>query len=159
MQVFFPFPDIEKSLDCLDRQRLGKQRVEAKQILNILYGRTDSKSWSNHPATRMFEGYGDFLKLYFNKCCDAWTARGYVNNMEREFYHNIYTIEKPAWLGNYEFHLSHRSNLLRKAIDDSNGIGAGGKPKKKSTELLDRLEKHGIIVEQTPSDLPYIWPC
>lgn len=158
MQVFFAFADIKQSLQCLDRHRLGKQRVEAKQILNILYGRTTSNAWANHPAVRMFEGYGDFLKLYFNECCFEWTKRGYVNNMEKEFYHNVLIIEKPVWFGDYEFHLSHRSNLLRKAIDDSNGIGAGGKPKKKSTELLDRLERHGIIIGQTPSDLPYIWP-
>lgn len=32
MQSFLPFPDFARSANCLDRQRLGKQRVEAKQI-------------------------------------------------------------------------------------------------------------------------------
>ena len=39
MQTFLPYPDIEKSLNSLDSKRLGKQRVEAYQILNILLNR------------------------------------------------------------------------------------------------------------------------
>ena len=33
MQTFMPYPDYSESARCLDRQRLGKQRVEAFQIL------------------------------------------------------------------------------------------------------------------------------
>ena len=39
MQVFLPYPDFKKSLESLDNKRLGKQRVEAKQILNVLLNR------------------------------------------------------------------------------------------------------------------------
>jgi len=35
MQTFLPFPDFAESAKCLDNRRLGKQRVEAKQILRI----------------------------------------------------------------------------------------------------------------------------
>ena len=35
MQTFLPYPDFVKSAQCLDYRRLGKQRVEAKQILEI----------------------------------------------------------------------------------------------------------------------------
>lgn len=56
MQTFLPYPDFELSARFLDRQRLGKQRVEAWQILNVLEelkipGRTPA--WRNHPAVRM----------------------------------------------------------------------------------------------------------
>jgi hypothetical protein len=36
MQTFMPYSDFEKTARCLDNKRLGKQRVEAWQILNTL---------------------------------------------------------------------------------------------------------------------------
>jgi len=33
MQTFLPYPDLRDSVACLDNKRLGKQRVEAMQIL------------------------------------------------------------------------------------------------------------------------------
>ena len=36
MQTFLPYADYTRTAKCLDRQRLGKQRVECKQILNAL---------------------------------------------------------------------------------------------------------------------------
>lgn len=35
MQTFLPFPDFARSAKVLDNKRLGKQRIEAKQILEI----------------------------------------------------------------------------------------------------------------------------
>ena len=36
MQTFLPYEDFTKTAQCLDYKRLGKQRVEAYQILRIL---------------------------------------------------------------------------------------------------------------------------
>ena len=36
MQTFLPYPDFERSAKVLDNKRLGKQRVEVLQILNVL---------------------------------------------------------------------------------------------------------------------------
>ena len=66
MQTFLPHKSFKKSLKVLDWRRLGKQRVEAHQILNVLLERTDTKGWRNHPITKMWKGYEDALKLYFN---------------------------------------------------------------------------------------------
>ena len=52
MQTFLPYKDFTKSAKALDNKRLGKQRVEVKQILNALDGK--SKGWTNHPATNMW---------------------------------------------------------------------------------------------------------
>ena len=52
MQTFLPFPDYIQSARALDYKRLGKQRVEALQILNTLTGR--SEGWSQHPAVKMW---------------------------------------------------------------------------------------------------------
>jgi len=39
MQTFLPYASFAKSAACLDNRRLGKQRVEAMQILKILPSR------------------------------------------------------------------------------------------------------------------------
>ena len=38
MQTFLPYQNFIKSAKCLDYKRLGKQRVEALQIHNIISG-------------------------------------------------------------------------------------------------------------------------
>ena len=40
MQTFLPYTDFRKSLESLDNKRLGKQRVEAYQIISAITGRT-----------------------------------------------------------------------------------------------------------------------
>lgn len=52
VQTFLPYPDFAQSAQCLDRQRLGKQRVEVLQLLKALKG--ESKGWKNHPAAKMW---------------------------------------------------------------------------------------------------------
>lgn len=113
MQTFLPYADFVESAKCLDYRRLGKQRVEAYQIINILTGKTAKKGWINHPAVLMWKGYENALKQYCNCCINEWIKKGYKNNMQ------LYTLYSkdilyPFWLGKYEFHSSHRSNLLRK---------------------------------------------
>ena len=62
MQTFLPYADFVKTAKCLDYRRLGKQRVEAFQILNILEGKTTKAGWKHHPAVLMWEGYENALK-------------------------------------------------------------------------------------------------
>ena len=112
MQTFLPYSNINKSLEVLDWRRLGKQRVEAKQILNVLLDRTETKGWRNHPITKMWKGYEPALQLYFNNCVKEWIKRGYNNNMLLEDITD--SIIFPHWFGDFEFHSSHRANLLRK---------------------------------------------
>ena len=112
MQTFLPYSDFQQTAKCLDYKRLGKQRVEAKQILNILLDRTKTKGWRNHPAVLMWSGYDNALKKYYNIILDEWISRGYNNSMTFECQHS--DIIYPKFIGNYDFHNSHRSNLLRK---------------------------------------------
>lgn len=113
MQTFLPYDDFQKSVEVLDYKRLGKQRVETFQVLNILLERTPTKGWRNHPVTLMWTGYESALKLYQNITIREWVNRGYNNNME---YEEIVpgTVVMPSWFGDDRFHQSHRSNLLRK---------------------------------------------
>lgn len=112
MQTFLPYKSFDKSFEVLDYRRLGKQRVEAYQILNVLLSRTKTKGWVNHPATKMWKGYENALKEYLNECIDHWVARGYNNNMKKEIIDG--DVVYPYWLGDNKFHSAHRSNLLRK---------------------------------------------
>lgn len=133
MQTFLPYPSFQRSARCLDRLRLGKQRVEALQILSTLRG--TSSGWVNHPAVRMWRGAETLLAVYAMAMIQEWTARGYKNNMVLPEIPDLAKFEEPAWLGDENFHASHRSNLLRKD------------PK-----------HYGQFGWTEPTDLPYIWP-
>lgn len=116
MQTFLPYRSFKKSAQSLDRQRLGKQRIEAKQIYFALtipdYG------WKQHPIVKMWKGYEKALLEYSIEICKEWRKRGY-NDAQLEFFEKEYAKRKepvryPEWLGKRKFHLSHKSNLVRK---------------------------------------------
>jgi len=120
MQTFLPYSDIRKSLKVLDNKRLGKQRVEAFQIINAILGRpkldgTPYKGWLNHPCSVMWKNHTPLLKVYLNACIDEWIDRGFHNTMSKEIIDE--SITYPEWFGNEKFHNSHKSNLLKKEPD------------------------------------------
>ena len=131
MQTFLPHPDMRDSVSCLDNKRLGKQRVEAMQILNVLEGRR--QGWKNHPAVKMWTGYTDALHLYKDLCINEWVRRGFNNTMVRTATVDI-EPNLPSWWGG-DIHATHRSNLLRKDAAHYGQFGWG-----------------------EPDDLPYHWP-
>lgn len=146
MQTFLPLPSMTRSAKALDNQRLGKQRVEAFQILNALNGLT--KGWVNHPATRMWRGYEEALNFYGRIICEEWIRRGFKDTMSQRFVLKpeplimserfVLTSDPvifPPWFGDPEFHRSHQSNLVRK-----NPVYYGSK------------------FPDVPDDLPYVWP-
>jgi len=134
MQTFLPYADFKQIARCLDARRLGKQRVEALQIHNIVSGKRTSGGWVNHPAVIMWRGYADALAHYHNVMIDEWVRRGYKNTMVHLPIHDQ-TIQFPKWLGVDILHASHRSNLLRKQSD-----------------------YYDVFNWAEPSDLPYYWP-
>lgn len=119
MQTFLPYPDFHNCAQVLDRKRLGKQIVEAKQIYDTITKPSESKAWRNHPAVKMWMGYEDALAAYFNACKDEWISRGYNSslNIDRPTSYN-----KPSWLGYELLHLSHKANLIRKMADYYIGV-------------------------------------
>jgi hypothetical protein len=131
MQTFLPYRDFIATAKVLDYRRLGKQRVEARQILDII-SNNKIGAWSNHPAVNMWRGYVGALSEYGDCVIAEWISRGYRNNMEII---GVPVSSYPLWLGDENFHLSHRSNLVRKAPD-----------------------YYGKIWPNVPVDLPYIWP-
>lgn len=148
MQTFLPYASFKESAAILDSKRLGKQRVECKQILIALgygvgehEGNKDSK-WRNHPAVKMWRGNEFHLALYSVAVCDSWRARGYRDTLGLQFYRLIQRLSivqdhwpAPPWLHREELHASHRSNLLRKMP-----------------------EYYGRFGWTEPHDLDYVWP-
>lgn len=152
------------SAQVLDYKRLGKQRVEALQILKTLnrgpylctecdypfsygccggYGKPKSTPWYNHPAVRMWKGYEVALMEYLFAMCHEWVAnRGYKDTCWIKAIEvgphppNVGCRTKmPHWFGDKAFHLSHQSNLLRK-----------------------NKTYYGKFFFGIPDNLPYIWP-
>lgn len=135
MQTFLPYRSFSKSAMVLDNKRLGKQRVEVKQIYNAL---TTGKGWIHHPATKMWAGYEKELAFYGYVICKEWRNRGYNDSLLPWFQERMCTIddvEFPWWIGVVGFHESHQSNLLRKDP-----------------------EHYGQYFPDVPDDLPYVWP-
>lgn len=112
MQTFLPYASFERSAACLDNKRLGKQRVEAMQILNILAGK--SFGWKHHPAVLMWSGHEKALRQYLRVVILEWKRRGFRNSMRLPRKTSLLPHEIPPWIGGRKFHASHRSNLLRK---------------------------------------------
>lgn len=125
-QTFLPYPDFEKTARALDYKRLGKMRVESRQIMtaliylknNDLYkidkrGRRRKRGWLYHTATQMWVGFEGALAIYCNTMIREWIRRGYKNTMYL-YNEKDYEIKMPPFIGNKAFHLSHQSNLVRK---------------------------------------------
>ena len=127
MQTFLPYPDFLDTMKCLDRQRLGKQRIESRQIYNIVSGQAKSNAWKHHPAVLMWKGFADALALYHNVCINEWINRGYKNTM------SLLPISQkilfPYWLGDNNFHKSHRQTLLYKNFEWYSQFGWKEEPK------------------------------
>ncbi|MFE9248955.1 MSMEG_6728 family protein [Streptomyces sp. NPDC007088] len=149
MQTFLPYPDFVRSAQSLDARRLGKQRVEALQVLRGLT--VPGHGWRRHPAVRMWTGYEEALVRYGLDVCAEWTRTGRADTCAASLRADLRAArgisrvrtqdvlaragELPPWLGDEEFHLSHRSALVRKAPDF----------------YLPRFPG-------APEDLPYVWP-
>ena len=148
MQTFLPYPSFEESARALDLKRLGKQRVECIQVVRGLtrpgYG------WRHHPAVKMWRGHEEALGRYSLTCCEVWTELGFADTCAATIRADLATAgvaevrsqeqlgsagALPSWLGDDDFHRSHRSSLLRKDP-----------------------EFYGSRFADVPDDLPYVWP-
>jgi len=111
MQTFYPYMHPKLTAESLDRKRLGKQRVEASQILDLLEGRVNN-NWINHPAVRMWGGYNMYLRYYYNTMIEVWVNRGYENNMIK-LAPGVRPV-RPWWHNDPRLLYSHRANLVKK---------------------------------------------
>lgn len=149
MQTFLPYADFAASARSLDDKRLGKQRVEALQVLRALY--REGYGWRHHPAVRMWRGYPEALAAYGLAITTEWTDRGHADSCAAKILDDLREAggrnaprtqaelaaagALPPWLGDEAVHRSHRSALVRKNPD------------------------HYRRMFDDPDDLPYVWPA
>ncbi|MFK4150048.1 MSMEG_6728 family protein [Streptomyces sp. NPDC004065] len=150
MQTFLPYADFTASAEVLDRRRLGKQRVEALQVLRGLT--VPGYGWRRHPAVRMWAGYEEALVRYGLDVCRVWRELGHQDSCAAKLVADLTAFrpgtqavrgqrelaeagELPPWLGQEALHRSHRSALVRKDP-----------------------ETYGPVFPGVPDDLPYVWP-
>lgn len=150
MQTFLPLPDFDESARLLDVRRLGKQRVEALQVLRGLT--VPGYGWRRHPAVLMWTGYEEALARYGIQVCVHWRGLGHTDTCEATLRKDLREAtgiaeprsqaelaeagELPPWFGDDDFHRSHRSALVRKDPDH-----------------------YGPLFPEVPPDLPYVWPA
>ena len=155
MQIFLPYQSFIATAKCLDYRRLGKQRIECKDLVRIAYWLhkgidlfDNNKQreyvvtrYSHHPCYLMWEHNIPLLIHYGLVICDEWIERGYRDNTRPFFASRVRynNVEMPGWLyGDSNANpvcRSHRSNLLRK------------KP-----------EHYSKYWPKLRSDLEYVWP-
>ncbi|WP_221359429.1 MSMEG_6728 family protein [Streptomyces beigongshangae] len=149
MQTFLPYPGFTRSARVLDQARLGKQRVEALQVLRGLT--VPGYGWRHHPAVRMWIGYEEALVRYGLDMCAEWVREGRADTCASTLLTDFAEYrpdvpvrsqaqlaedaELPPWLGEAAFHISHRSALVRKAP-----------------------QFYAALFPDVPDDLPYFWP-
>lgn len=135
VQVFVPQPDIVESLNILDKRRLAKQRVEAKQLIDTILNRPMANGqprtgWRNHPAAVMFRQYLPCLIYYYNMSLVIHEGRGGKNEKlqpESLPVESLDDIVYPHWWGDDSIHRTHRGRLLFKG---------------KLDVLADRIKRH-----------------
>jgi len=133
MQTFLPVADFYESVKILDKKRAWKQVVEAKQILDILAGKTIG--WKTHPAVLMWKSYETALTQYYNIFWSYCVKIHKIKTKKTTLLPESKNIIMPFWFGEEQFHSSHRSNLLRKNFEFYSQYGW-----------------------QEPSDKLYVWP-
>jgi hypothetical protein len=148
MQTFLPYRDFVACARVLDTRRLGKQRVEALQIVRALL--VPDYGWRHHPAVLMWKGYPEALGRYGLEVCGEWRGRGFADTCQPKILAHLGLLgvepvrgqeqlaaaaALPPWLGDPALHRSHQSALLRKAP-----------------------EFYGPRFPGVPGDLPYVWP-
>lgn len=131
MQTFFITNDNSYTAKLLDYRRLGKQRVEAIQLLDVLLRKAGllndgKKGWSEHVAVyNWYSEEGNWLPSlidYTQAMIDTWIARGYKNTINLDKYRDyvknnptLFRYDNPPWMQKEaEVLISHRARLLQK---------------------------------------------
>lgn len=66
MNVFVPYQSpIECAKALYGDRRFQKQIIECRQMINAIDGKTEA--WSNHPCTKMYKPYREWL-VYYKNC-------------------------------------------------------------------------------------------
>jgi hypothetical protein len=151
MQTFLPYPSFSRSAAVLDMKRLGKQRVEAKQVLQAILdvdklgqAPNTGQAFVNHPIMHQWAPYPEALLSYTWYICREWRDRGYRDGImpwlfqvaklrELRMMHERAldrdSVRRPWWLGapsaclpSREPHSEDALSLLAVPVDNSRSL-------------------------------------
>lgn len=95
----------------LDRVRMNKQVIEAKQIISTISGY--SKSWKNHPICLMYREHKEWLYDYV--CCMDCYLKGLYEYAK--YWSDEADKIRPFFLDCDELIIQHRKRLYSKSPD------------------------------------------
>lgn len=78
MNLFFPYPDIDRSVRALDDLRLNKQILECYQMVKVATG--NSSGYATHPVIKHYCRYPLFVARYGRECCYEYSVRSGKNH-------------------------------------------------------------------------------
>ena len=111
MQIFMPFPDLQKSVSCLDPDRLGNQVY--RECKTLITG-----GWPNHPASKLWLPHKGAIALYALYGLDELTRRGKYYPDHYAFFNSLLeqaeSTDPPPLTQTPEFCSGHRAALLAK---------------------------------------------
>jgi hypothetical protein len=171
MQTFLPYPDFKKSLQTLDYRRLGKQRVEAYQIIRILKAASQSKVYhgGEEEATQSYNTIrrgadgeakkGRRMNAKWRKYEGGWRNHpavkmwhGHINALKL-----YYNLSLEEWTGR-----GYRNNMqkmiIRGKITYPQWLGTNCFHAAHRSNLLRKdIGFYGKYKWSEPADLPYLW--
>lgn len=115
MITFLPVASFSGSAKILDKKRLFKQVIEAKQMLD----QDSHERIRNHPATLSWKGHEIALTAYYNEMLKESLRRGintkmtYLGDLMEEDVIDLL----PWWYGDENYHKSHMARLISKDRD------------------------------------------
>lgn len=113
VNTFLLSANFGESAQLLDNQRLFKQCVEAKQIIEVLSQTEETKGFSNHPATKQWKGYVNALKAYYNAHLNEVYKRK-CRKTTMKYYFVMRGYDLPWFVQCIQFHNTHRASLFYK---------------------------------------------
>lgn len=122
LRTWLPSSTFVTSASVLHDEEVHRVRQHTLFILEVLAGR--NQHMKHNPVVTMWRGSELMLVSYGVTMCREWRTRGHDDKLESRIYayadealeHAVFSPEangnKPWWLGNDGFHLSHQSNLV-----------------------------------------------
>lgn len=130
LNTWLPYDNYAESADILTDRHIFMQLQDCTKLLYWLTEmplnrRTPSKAQLEHPCVIQWRGYVPSLYDYTLEIMMVAYERSSLTNKQEqisEMAENINILdglvsnmkeETPSWLGNEDYHLSHKSNLIR----------------------------------------------
>lgn len=113
IEIYLPYEDFQKSLECMDVRTLGNQRIESFQLIKTLVWDEPKTSYSS-PVEELWKNHTIALVKYYNMSVDLWKEKGFKNTFPKITNFKFpEEISLPECIGNSNFHRAYQIQLLK----------------------------------------------